>query len=115
MLAPPNRGSFVANSVPRFVKKIVKPIEELQAREESYVNQLPVPSGIDIAVVQATADYIVDESLTRIPEENARIVFPGLHSQLLFRKDVAQQSLHFLHHGRFSENVDPTASETSTP
>lgn len=114
MLAPPNQGSLVANSVPRFIKRVMKPIDELQAKQDSYVNQLPVPQDIEIAIVQATADYIVSAPLTQIPEENARIEFSGLHSQLLFRKDVWRQSLHFLYHGRFSENQDRSNSE-STP
>lgn len=101
MLAPPNKGSFVANRAPRFVKSWFVPVDELQATEGSYVNQLPVPTEIDIAVVQATKDFIVAESLTRIDQEKDRLTVPGLHSQLLFREDVAKQSLHFLEHGRF--------------
>lgn len=101
MLAPPNRGSYVANSAPSFLKSWMKPIGELQAIEESYVNQLPIPQNIDIAVIQAAFDYIVAGPLTRIDEEKDRIVVPGLHSQMLFRKDVAQQSMHFLQHGQF--------------
>lgn len=113
MLAPPNQGSAVANSVPKFIKRVMKPIDELQAIPDSYVNQLPVPQGIEIAIVQATADYIVSEPLTRIPEERARIVFPGLHSQLLFREDVCEQALHFLYHGQFAaepSRTDPSVS-----
>jgi len=109
MLAPPNRGSLVANSVPKIVKRIMKPIDELQATDNSYVNQLPIPQNIDIAVIQATADYIVAEALTRIEEEKARLIVPGLHSQMLFREDVAEQSIFFLQHGRFDgvESASP--------
>lgn len=103
MLAPPHRGSLVANSVPKIVKRIMKPIDELQATDDSYVNRLPMPQDIDIAVIQATADYIVAEQLTRISEEKARLVVPGLHSQMLFREDVATQSIFFLQHGRFDD------------
>lgn len=101
MLAPPNKGSFVANKIPRFIKSVIPPVKELQAKEDSYVNQLPIPNEIDIAIVQATQDFIVAESLTQIDQEKDRLVVPGLHSQLLFREDVAQQSLHFLQHGHF--------------
>ncbi len=101
MLAPPNKGSYVANKVPRFITSVMTPVKELQAKEDSYVNQLPIPEEIDIAIVQAALDYIVAESLTQIEQEKDRLVVPGLHSQLLFRQDVATQSLHFLQHGRF--------------
>lgn len=101
MLAPPNRGSFLANSVPNFIKRRMRPIHELQATEDSYVNQLPMPARIETGVIQAAFDYIVAESLTHIPEERDRFVVPGLHSQMLFRHDVAQQTMCFLESGRF--------------
>ena len=112
MLAPPNRGSFVANAIPRFIKRIMKPVDELQAKDDSYVNQLAVPQGIDIAVVQATGDYIVAESLTRIEQEKARMVVPGLHSQILFREDVAEQSMFFLQHGHFDDAKNRSPAKT---
>ncbi len=111
MLAPPNRGSLVANSVPKIIKRVMKPIDELQAIDDSYVNQLAVPQGIDIAVIQATGDYIVAEQLTRIPEEKARLIVPGLHSQMLFREDVATQSMYFLQHGRFDSAANSSKVE----
>ena len=106
MLAPPHKGSYVANWCPRIVRSVLTPVEELRATEDSYVNQLPVPQDVDIAVVQATLDYIVAESLTRVENEKDRIVVPGLHSQMLFRQDVAEQSLHFLEHGRFRHSAN---------
>lgn len=112
-LAPPNRGSHVANSIPRFIRSRMKPIEELRAKPDSYVNRLPMPQGIDIAIIEATRDYIVANALTRVEEEKDRIVVPGLHSQMLFRQDVALQTQHFLEHGRFDTNreaTDPTAA-----
>lgn len=101
MLAPPNKGSYVANVCPRIVRSVLTPVGELQAREDSYVNQLPVPRDMDIAIIQATLDYIVAEPLTQLETEKDRIVVPGLHSQMLFRRDVADQSMHFLEHGVF--------------
>lgn len=106
MLAPPNRGSYVANAFPRFVRAVLTPVEELRAAEGSYVNELPVPEDIDMAIIQATQDFIVAESLTRLDNEADRIVVPGLHSQMLFRRDVAEQSLHFLEHGRFQRSAN---------
>ena len=107
MLAPPNRGTPVANRLAGATSWLFKPIGELQASPDSFVNQIPIPAEIDIAVVQATRDFIVTEPYTQIDEEKDRYVVPGLHSAMLFRKDVAQQSLHFIQHGSF----DPDISE----
>lgn len=111
-LAPPNRGSHVANRFPRFIKSRLKPIEQLQSTNDSYVNRLPVPDNIEIAIVLASQDFIVHESLTGLEQEKDRLTVPGLHSQMLFRDDVAKQSLHFLRHGKFAPNLGVPLSET---
>ena len=113
-LAPPNSGSNIANRFPRFVKRLLPPIDELQSVPESYVNQLAVPQEIEIAVVQATKDYIVPEPLTRLEGEKDRFVVPGLHSQILFREDVAHQTIHFLEHGHFASG-NGTAESAALP
>ena len=105
MLAPPNRGSIVANRFAPTVGWLLQPVKELQAKEDSYVNRLAVPSNIEIAVIQAKLDYIVSEPCTRIQEERDRFVVPGLHSAMLLRKDVARQALHFLEHGCFDASL----------
>ncbi len=110
-LAPPNRGSHVANRFPDFIKSKLKPIEQLQSTSDSYVNRLPVPEDIDIAIVLASQDFIVHESLTGLEQEKDRLTVPGLHSQMLFRDDVAKQSLHFLRHGKFAPSLDVSPSE----
>lgn len=101
MLAPPNNGSFVADRIPRIVRRVLPPLQELMTDDDSYVNQLPVPTGVDIAVIQALGDFVVNENNTRIEQEKDRFVVPGLHSAMLLRDDVSQQSLYFLEHGHF--------------
>ena len=83
----------------------MKPLRELRTSDDSYVNNLAVPQGLDIAVVEASKDFIVDVDSTRIPEERDRYVVPTLHSTMLFRPDVARQSLHFLEHGHFDKTT----------
>ena len=113
MYGPPNQGSFVANKVPRFVKSVLRPIDEMQAKSDSYVNSLSIPQDMDIAIVEATMDYIVAGSLTHITEEKDRLVVPGLHSQMLFREDVAAESIHFLEHGRFAHESTEASTVTT--
>ena len=52
------------------------------------------------------------ESLTRIEQEKARMVVPGLHSQILFREDVAEQSMFFLQHGHFDDAKNRSPAKT---
>lgn len=105
MLAPPNQGSRMANRLNPVVGWLMKPIRELCVNEDSYVKKLSVPAGLEIAVVEATRDFIVDASSTRIPEEKDRIVVQALHSTMLLRQEVAEQCLHFLENGWFDKEV----------
>ena len=85
----------------------------MQAKSDSYVNSLSIPQDMDIAIIEATMDYIVAGSLTHIAEEKDRLVVPGLHSQMLFREDVAQESIHFLEHGRFAHESTEASTVTT--
>jgi len=105
MLAPPNHGSRMASRFDPIVGWLMKPIRELRVSEDSYVKKLSVPAGLDIAVVEATRDFIVDANSTRIPEEKDRFVVRALHSTMLFRQDVAEQCLHFLRNGLFNKEI----------
>lgn len=114
MLAPPNRGSHAADCFAALVGWVMRPVVELQSSGDSYVNQLEVPTGIDIAIVQAELDYIVSAPLTHIREEKDRFVVPGLHSQMLMRRDVADQSLHFLEYGCFAPSLEACGARVSS-
>ena len=105
MLAPPNHGSHMATRLDPVVGWLMKPIRELRVSEDSYVKKLSVPADLDIAVVAASRDFIVDAKSTRIPEEKDRFVVRALHSTMLLRRDVADQCLHFLRNGLFNKEV----------
>ena len=45
MLAPPNRGSFVATAARTTFGRLLKPVAELSTDPESLVNRLPMPAG----------------------------------------------------------------------
>ena len=54
MLAPPNRGSFVATATARTFGRILRPVIELTTADDSLVNSLPTPQDIDIGSQPST-------------------------------------------------------------
>jgi pimeloyl-ACP methyl ester carboxylesterase len=102
MLAPPNRGSFVATATAGLFGRMFKPIAELQTGEGSLVNSLPQPQGIDVGVIAAGRDALVSLDATRLDVPHEHITLPCLHSSLLFRRDAARLVAVFLETGSFS-------------
>lgn len=102
MLAPPNRGSFVATATAGLFGRIFKPIAELKTGEGSLVNSIPQPEGIDIGVIAAGRDALVSLDATRLDVPHEHVTLPCLHSSLLFRRDAARLIAVFLETGSFS-------------
>jgi pimeloyl-ACP methyl ester carboxylesterase len=108
MLAPPNRGSFVATATARTFGRILKPVAELSTAEDSLVNSLPTPQGIDIGVIAAQHDALVTEESTRPDAPHVHITLPTWHTGLLFSRETVDLIASFLATGDFS--VPGTAS-----
>jgi len=111
MLAPPNRGSFVADRLAAAVGPLFRPVAELTTSSDSLVNSLGMPADVDVGVIAATRDALVSEESTRPDVPHAHATIPCLHSSLLFRRDAAVMVADFLTTGRFpdSEAVDRVA------
>lgn len=101
MLAPPNRGSFVATAAAGAFGRMFRPVEELTTREDSLVNSLPMPWGVDIGVIAAGHDALVTAQSTRPDAPHDHVTVPCMHSSLLFRRDAAELAAAFLRDGRF--------------
>ena len=101
MLAPPNRGSFVANAAVGVLGGLFKPVAELTTGPESLVNSLGMPAGIDIGVIAASRDALVSPESTRPDVPHDHVTLPCLHSSLLFRRDAADLVAAFLATGEF--------------
>jgi pimeloyl-ACP methyl ester carboxylesterase len=101
MLAPPNRGSFVATATARTFGRLLKPVAELSTAEDSLVNSLPTPRGIDIGVIAAKHDALVAEESTRPDVPHAHVTLPTWHTGLLFRRETAELVAGFLATGAF--------------
>jgi pimeloyl-ACP methyl ester carboxylesterase len=101
MLAPPNRGSFVATATARTFGRFLKPVVELSTADDSLVNSLPMPKGIDIGVIAAKHDALVTEESTRPDVPHSHVTLPTWHTGLLFSRETAELVAGFLATGEF--------------
>lgn len=101
-LGPPNRGSPVASFFGPWLKRVCQPIDQLAARTDSFVNKLAAVDGIEFGVIAASRDLLVPLESTHLPGERDHVVVRSMHSELLYRHDVAQHILNFLRHGRLT-------------
>ncbi len=107
MLAPPNRGSFVATATAGLMGSVLRPVAELTTHPESLVNRLEEPTGIEIGVIAAGRDQLVSLDCTRLTVPHSHTVINCMHSSLLFRRDAATLTARFLEHGDFG--VSPSS------
>lgn len=105
MLAPPNRGSFVATRAVGTFGRFLKPVAELSTASNSLVNNLPMPADLELGVIAAEYDALVSEASTHPAVPHAHVTLPTWHTGLLFSRDAANLVAEFLARGVF-----PTAS-----
>lgn len=102
MLAPPNRGSRAANLWVSSVGRIIRPVAELSERDDSFVNRLEPPAGVEFGVIAAGADHMVRRESTHLAGERDHLVIPALHTILVLRRTTADQTIAFLRGGQFN-------------
>jgi pimeloyl-ACP methyl ester carboxylesterase len=101
MLTPPNQGSFVATQTVGIFGRLFPPVAELTTNPDSLVNTLADPDGVEVGVIAAAHDALVEIESTRLRIPHEHITLPCLHSAVLFRKDTAEFVNSFLTTGRF--------------
>lgn len=101
MLTPPNRGSFVATRTVGLFGRIFPPVAELTTAPNSLVNSLADPTNVELGVIAAANDALVDLESTRLQVPHEHVTLPCLHSAVLFRRDTATLVDSFLRTGRF--------------
>ena len=101
MLAPPNRGSFVATRAAGTFGRFLKPVVELSTAADSLVNNLPMPPDLELGVIAAEYDALVSEASTHPAVPHAHVTLPTWHTGLLFREDAADCVAAFLASGNF--------------
>ena len=105
MLAPPNRGSPLADCVAPYLGWLLKPLPDLTTHEASAARALPVPRGVEIGIIAGDRDGKVRLADTHLPGETAHVVVRGGHSLFIYRRDVQELIVEFLHSGRFAGPV----------
>ena len=113
MLAPPNRGSFVATRAVGTFGRFLKPVVELSTAPDSLVNLLPMPPDLDLGVIAAEYDALVSEASTRPDVPHAFVALPTWHTGLLFRRETADLVAGFLATGRFPEPLTASSPVTA--
>jgi pimeloyl-ACP methyl ester carboxylesterase len=110
MLAPPNRGSFVARATAGTLGRVFRPVIELSTAEDSLVNSLPTPLGVELGVIAAGRDALIAPESTRPDAPHDHVTVPCLHSSLLYRRDAAELVAAFLRDGHFPGIGSPVSS-----
>lgn len=101
MLAPPNRGSFVATATAGTFGRLLHPVRELSTARDSLVNRLPTPQDIDIGVIAAKHDALVAADSTHPEAPHSHVTLETWHTGLLFRRETADLVAGFLSTGEF--------------
>jgi pimeloyl-ACP methyl ester carboxylesterase len=104
MLAPPNSGSRLTRLPMGPLATWFPQLGELSESPDSLVNQLPQPDGVEIGVMAAQNDRVVDIDRTKLDAQRDHLVVPTTHQRLPSQPDVIDQVLCFLKHGTFRRN-----------
>ena len=102
MLGPPNAGSHVARRLATPLGRLCRPLAELSDSPHSYVNRLREPSDLELGIIAAASDRVVKLQSTNLAAQQDHITLPGHHGMLPWRRDTAEQVIHFLRHGKFN-------------
>lgn len=104
MLAPPNKGSKAANFFSKIwpIPNILKPITELRNAEDSPINDVPIPEGIDIGVIAGKYDAKVTPEESHMDTENDHIIVNSAHTFIMNNRNVKIAIKNFLETGHFA-------------
>jgi pimeloyl-ACP methyl ester carboxylesterase len=113
LLTPPNQGSPVADRLAPFLGWVSRPALQLRTATDSYVNRLPKTLPVPCGVIAAKLDWIVPLPLTHIDDLADHAVANGIHSLVVYRKDVVRWVDRFVCEQTFGVERDQTVSPIS--
>ena len=103
-ISPPNLGSPWAGSLEGMLGSWIASIEELSNREGGPLPLGTIP-GSTTGVIAANSDTLVPQELTQLDGAVDQIHLPGSHTFVFWRSRTQQEIIHFLIHGRFSDDA----------
>lgn len=108
MMTPPSKGSPRADTLAPWLGWLIRPLDELQTRPDSFVNRLP-PPDFPFAVMRASHDFLVPNPFEQLEGADDRTLIRGMHSYVLLSRDAIQQIVCYLESGHFQ----PPAEEVT--
>lgn len=119
MLAPPNRGSRVADRLAPTLGWLLKPLPELGTGPMLASRELHLRDELQVGIIAGRFDGKVAVEETALEGMDAHLVLPATHPFLMLRPDVHRLVIRFLRSGTFGDTAPGTESHpspsTSTP
>jgi len=103
-ISPPNQGSPVARTFERVLGDWVAPIKELSDRGGGPLPENTLPATAT-GIIAAASDVMVPLDCTYLEGATDRIILPGTHTFVFWRKRTQREVIHFLLRGRFSDDA----------
>ena len=104
MLAPPNKGSKLANVAVTafpFLKTWIKPLLDLSDNPKAYVHQVKTPGDLVLGVIAARLDAKTPPSRTHLKEQSDFIIVNSTHTTIMNHVRACKAILNFLKIGTF--------------
>jgi triacylglycerol lipase len=113
MLAPPNRGSEVADRLAPALGRLLPPIVELTTAHRTSVGLRP-PAGVEFAIIAGDADGKVAVSETCLAGAAAHVAVPSGHTFIMLRPSVIGMVRAFLASGAITNAAATPVDCSST-
>lgn len=101
LLAPPNKGSHVADRFAGGFWWLSRPLPDLTTDPNSIPRSLPAPIGVEIGVIAASNDILVSLEESHLQGESDHIIVASGHSFVMNKPRVHDLTLRFLRDGSF--------------
>jgi triacylglycerol lipase len=101
LLAPPNRGSRLADFARPWMSWLLRPLPDLTTDPGNIAHTLPTPAGIAIGIIAGSRDRTVTLPETALAGASATALVPAGHSFLMNLPAVQELTIRFLRTGRF--------------
>ncbi len=107
MLAPPNRGSKMADGFAPLFGWLLPALRDLRTDPRSTAQALTTPEGVEIGVIAGKRDRKVSVRESHLEGEKDHAIVDSSHTFLMSRKDVQELTHCFLNTGWFHEPEEP--------
>ena len=123
LLAPPNRGSFIATTFTPWMGWLTPSLDELSDRPDSFVNRLPNSlkmRGVEFGVIEASKDRVIRPDCVQLEGQADFACVEGHHGILTWYPKTLQLVEQFLRAGNFGNErklrsqVSSTADDNSS-